>query len=151
VIHPLTDARRILPLDKKGEIIQAHPDFQLVVSYNPGYQSSAKDMKASTRQRFAALEFDYPNVETEVAIVAQEAGIDMGVARQLVAIAQSTRALKQRGLDEGASTRLLIYAGLLVRDGLTLTQSCEMTMVQALTDDPDMAAAIRDLVKAQLQ
>jgi nitric oxide reductase NorQ protein len=151
VIHPLTDARRILPLDKKGEIIQAHPDFQLVVSYNPGYQSSAKDMKASTRQRFAALEFDYPNVETEVAIVAREAGIDMGVARQLVAIAHSTRALKQRGLDEGASTRLLIYAGLLVRDGLTLSQSCEMTMVQSLTDDPDMAAAIRDLVEAQLQ
>ena len=151
VIHPLTDARRILPLDKKGEIIQAHPDFQLVVSYNPGYQSSAKDMKASTRQRFAALEFDYPNVETEVAIVAREAGIDMGVARQLVAIAQSTRALKQRGLDEGASTRLLIYAGLLVRDGLTLSQSCEMTMVQSLTDDPDIAAAIRDLVDAQLQ
>jgi nitric oxide reductase NorQ protein len=86
-----------------------------------------------------------------VAIVAREAGIDMGVARQLVAIAQSTRALKQRGLDEGASTRLLIYAGLLVRDGLTLSQSCEMTMVQSLTDDPDIAAAIRDLVDAQLQ
>ncbi|MGQ3000790.1 MAG: CbbQ/NirQ/NorQ/GpvN family protein [Hydrogenophaga sp.] len=149
VIHPLTDARRILPLDKKGEVIQAHPDFQLVVSYNPGYQSSAKDMKASTRQRFAALEFDYPDTETEVAIVAQEAGIDAALARQLVTIAQCTRALKQRGLDEGASTRVLIYAGVLVRDGLTPTQSCEMTLVRALTDDPDMAQAIRDFVKAQ--
>lgn len=149
VIHPLTDARRILPLDKKGEVIHAHPDFQLVVSYNPGYQSSAKDMKASTRQRFAALEFDYPDTDTEVAIVAQEAGIDAVLARQLVTVAQCTRALKQRGLDEGASTRVLVYAGILVRDGLTPAQSCEMTLVRALTDDPDMAKAIRDFVQAQ--
>ncbi|MGC4366558.1 CbbQ/NirQ/NorQ/GpvN family protein [Hydrogenophaga sp. R2] len=149
VIHPLTDARRILPLDKKGEVIQAHPDFQLVVSYNPGYQSSAKDMKASTRQRFSALEFDYPPMETEALIVAREAGVAGDLALQLVKIAHCTRALKQRGLDEGASTRMLIYAGTLVRDGLSPTQACEMTLVQALTDDPDMAQAIRDFVQAQ--
>lgn len=149
VIHPLTDARRILPLDKKGEVITAHPDFQLVVSYNPGYQSSAKDMKASTRQRFAALEFDYPNTDTEALIVSREAGIGIDLARQLVVIAQCTRALKQRGLDEGASTRMLIYAGILVRDGLSPAHSCEMTVVRALTDDPDMAQAIRDFVQAQ--
>lgn len=149
VIHPLTDARRILPLDKKGEVIHAHPDFQLVVSYNPGYQSSAKDMKASTRQRFAALEFNYPDTDTEVAIVAQEAGIDVELARRLVAIAQCTRALRQRGLDEGASTRVLIYAGTLVRDGLTPSQSCEMTLVQTLSDDPHMVQTIRDFVQAQ--
>jgi nitric oxide reductase NorQ protein len=106
-------------------------------------------MKASTRQRFAALEFDYPDTDTEVAIVAQEAGIDAVLARQLVTVAQCTRALKQRGLDEGASTRVLVYAGILVRDGLTPAQSCEMTLVRALPDDPDMAKAIRDFVQAQ--
>lgn len=149
VIHPLTDARRILPLDKKGEVIQAHPDFQLVVSYNPGYQSSAKDMKASTRQRFSALEFDYPPMETEALIVTREADVASDLALQLVKIAHCTRTLKQRGLDEGASTRMLIYAGTLVRDGLSPTQACEMTLVQALTDDPDMAQAIRNFVQAQ--
>ncbi len=149
VIHPLTDARRMLPLDKKGEVVQAHPDFQLIVSYNPGYQSSAKDMKPSTRQRFAALEFDYPATGTEIAIVSHEAGVDSGLAAQLVAIAHNTRALKQRGLDEGVSTRMLIYAGVLMRDGMPAAQSCEMTMIRPLTDDPDMALAIRGFVQAQ--
>lgn len=149
VIHPLTDARRMLPLDKKGEVVQAHPDFQLIVSYNPGYQSSAKDMKPSTRQRFAALEFDYPATDTEIAIVSHEAGVDTGLAAQLVAIAHNTRALKQRGLDEGVSTRMLIYAGVLMRDGMPAAQSCEMTMIRPLTDDPDMALAIRGFVQAQ--
>ena len=149
VIHPLTDARRMLPLDKKGEVVQAHPDFQLIVSYNPGYQSSAKDMKPSTRQRFAALEFDYPDTDTEIAIVAHESGVDASLAAQLVAIARNTRALKQRGLDEGVSTRMLIYAGVLMRDGMPAAESCEMTMIRPLTDDPDMALAIRSFVQAQ--
>ncbi len=149
VIHPLTDARRMLPLDKKGEVVQAHPDFQLIVSYNPGYQSSAKDMKPSTRQRFAALEFDYPVRDIEIGIVAHEAGVDAGLAAQLVDIAHHTRALKQRGLDEGVSTRMLIYAGVLMRDGMAAAESCEMTMIRPLTDDPDMALAIRGFVQAQ--
>ena len=149
VIHPLTDARRILPLDKKGEVIYAHPDFQLVVSYNPGYQSSAKDMKPSTRQRFAALEFDYPDADCEIGIVAHEADIAPELARKLVALAHSTRELKNRGLDEGASTRMLIYAGLLLRDGVDAVDGCEMTIVRTLTDDPDTALALRQLVQAQ--
>jgi len=149
VIHPLTDARRVLPLDKKGEVVQAHPDFQLVVSYNPGYQSSAKDMKPSTRQRFAALEFDYPDANTEADIVAHEAGIDRARAQRLVALAHSTRELKNRGLDEGASTRMLIYAGLLMRDGVSPADSCDMTITLALTDDPDTTAALKKLVQAQ--
>lgn len=149
VIHPLTDARRVLPLDKKGELVHAHPDFQLVVSYNPGYQSSAKDMKPSTRQRFAALAFDYPDSEIEAQIVAHEAGIAPALAAQLVAIARCSRALKQRGLDEGASTRMLIYAGILMRDGVSAHDSCEMTITRALTDDPDMARALQGFVEAQ--
>lgn len=151
VIHPLTDARRILPLDKKGEVVHAHPDFQLVVSYNPGYQSSAKDLKPSTRQRFVALDFDYPDAEHEAAIVAHEAGIDAGLARRLVRIAHSSRELKHHGLEEGVSTRMLIYAGVLIRDGVSPAESCDMTMTRALTDDPDMAAALRALIDANLE
>lgn len=149
VIHPLTDARRVLPLDKKGEVVHAHPDFQLVVSYNPGYQSSAKDMKPSTRQRFAALEFDYPDAATEADIVSHETGIERAQAERLVALAHSTRELKNRGLDEGASTRMLIYAGLLMRDGVTPAASCDMTITLALTDDPDTTHALKKLVQAQ--
>lgn len=149
VIHPLTDARRILPLDKKGELVHAHPDFQLVVSYNPGYQSSAKDMKPSTRQRFAALEFDYPDSGLEAEIVAHEAGIGPELAAKLVAIAHCSRELKHRGLDEGVSTRMLIYAGVLIRDGVSPRDSCDMTMTRALTDDPDMASALQGFVAAQ--
>ncbi|MBR8653016.1 CbbQ/NirQ/NorQ/GpvN family protein [Achromobacter sp. Marseille-Q0513] len=151
VIHPLTDARRVLPLDKKGELVRAHPDFQLVVSYNPGYQSSAKDMKASTRQRFAALEFGYPEPALEAEIVAHESGIDGALAARLVRIAEGSRALRDRGLDEGASTRMLIYAGVLIRDGVSPADSCDMTMTHALTDDPDMAAALRALIDANLE
>ena len=148
VIHPLTDARRMLPLDRKGELVHAHPDFQLVVSYNPGYQSAAKDMKPSTRQRFAALEFDYPDATVETEIVAHEAGIDAALAAQLVGVAQGSRALRQQGLDEGISTRMLIYAGILIRDGVAPRNSCEMTLTRALTDDPDLLAALRQLVDA---
>ena len=149
VIHPLTDARRMLPLDKKGEVVHAHPDFQLVVSYNPGYQSSAKDMKPSTRQRFAALSFDYPDAEVEAQIIVHETGVAAALAAQLVAIAHCTRGLKQRGLDEGASTRMLIYAGILMRDGMSPHDSCEMTITRVLTDDPNMARALHGFVEAQ--
>lgn len=149
VIHPLTDARRMLPLDKKGEVVPAHPDFQLIVSYNPGYQSRSKDMKASTRQRFAALAFDYPPLAMEASIVAHEAGIPGKVATQLVRLAHSSRALKGRGLDEGMSTRMLIYAGLLMGSGLGPHEACDMALTQALTDDPDMSRTLGDLIEAQ--
>lgn len=138
VIHPLTDHRRTLPLDKKGELIEAHKDFQLVISYNPGYQSLMKDLKQSTKQRFAALDFDYPEAEVEAQIVAHESGIDESTAQKLVQIAQRSRNLKGHGLDEGMSTRLLVYAGQLIAKGIDPAAACGMTLVRPLTDDPDM-------------
>lgn len=148
VIHPLTDDRRMLPLDKKGELLHAHPDFQLVVSYNPGYQSHSKDMKASTRQRFAAMEFDYPVLEVETGILVHEAGISTDMATVLVSIARQTRLLKNQGLAEGASTRMLLYAARLILDGMSPRESCEMTIVHALTDEVDMTESLRALVDA---
>ncbi len=150
VIHPLTDARRILPLDKKGELLHAHPDFQLVVSYNPGYQSHSKDMKASTRQRFAALEFDYPAATVEAGILVHETGIAVDKADVLVSIARQTRLLKNQGLVEGASTRMLIYAARMICDGMSPGDSCEMTIVSALSDDIDVIESLRALVDAHL-
>ncbi len=147
VIHPLTDHRRTLPLDKKGELIEAHADFQLVISYNPGYQSLMKDLKQSTKQRFGGLDFDYPVAETEVAIVARESGVDKAVAEKLVQIAHRARNLKGHGLDEGISTRLLVYAGQLISKGIDAEAACSMTMVTPLTDDPDM----RDTLNAAVQ
>lgn len=138
VIHPLTDHRRHLPLEKKGELVSAHPDFQLVISYNPGYQSLMKDLKQSTKQRFGALDFDYPPVEVEAEIVAHETGVDKATAEKLVAIGQRARNLKGHGLDEGISTRLLVYAGYLIAKGIEPKASCRMTLVRPLTDDPDM-------------
>ena len=138
VIHPLTDHRRTLPLDKKGELIQAHPDFQLVISYNPGYQSLMKDLKQSTKQRFGAMDFDYPEAAIEAEIVAAETGIDGDIAAKLVQIAHRARNLKGHGLDEGISTRLLVYAGHLISKGIAPVAACTMTMVTPLTDDPDM-------------
>ncbi|MCU7938309.1 MAG: CbbQ/NirQ/NorQ/GpvN family protein [gamma proteobacterium symbiont of Bathyaustriella thionipta] len=147
VIHPLTDHRRTLPLDKKGELIEAHPDFQLVISYNPGYQSLMKDLKQSTKQRFGGLDFDYPSEEIEVAIVAKESGVDTETAGKLVQIAHRARNLKGHGLDEGISTRLLVYAGQLISKGIEPGYACSMTMVTPLTDDPDM----RDTLDAAVQ
>jgi nitric oxide reductase NorQ protein len=147
VIHPLTDHRRTLPLDKKGELIEAHGDFQLVISYNPGYQSLMKDLKQSTKQRFGALDFDYPEAEIETGIVAKESGIDADTAGKLVQIAHRARNLKGHGLDEGISTRLLVYAGQLISKGIEPVAACTMTMVTPLTDDPDM----RDTLNAAVQ
>jgi len=138
VIHPLTDHRRQLPLDKKGEMVEAHADFQLVISYNPGYQSLMKDLKQSTKQRFGALDFDYPEEQTETEIVARESGVDPETAGKLVQIAHRARNLKGHGLDEGISTRLLVYAGQLIGKGIEPVAACTMTMVVPLTDDPDM-------------
>ena len=147
VIHPLTDHRRSLPLDKKGELIQAHPDFQLVISYNPGYQSLMKDLKQSTKQRFGAMDFDYPEASIEINIVSKESGVDMATAEKLVHIAQRARNLKGHGLDEGISTRLLVYSGQLIAKGVKPLAACSMTMVTPLTDDPDM----RDTLNAAVE
>ncbi|MGV6848892.1 MAG: CbbQ/NirQ/NorQ domain-containing protein [Marinibacterium sp.] len=147
VIHPLTDHRRQLPLDKKGELIEAHPDFQLVISYNPGYQSLMKDLKQSTKQRFAALDFDYPAAETEAMIVARETGIAPETAENLVSIAQRSRNLKGHGLDEGMSTRLLVYAGQMIAEGVEPRAACLMTLVTPLTDDPDMRETLQAAVE----
>jgi nitric oxide reductase NorQ protein len=138
VIHPLTDHRRTLPLDKKGEQVSAHPDFQLVISYNPGYQNLLKDLKQSTKQRFGALDFNYPETGVETEVVCHETGVDARTAEKLVQIAHRARNLKGHGLDEGISTRLLVYAGHLIRKGVEPKAACRMTLVRPLTDDPDM-------------
>ena len=138
VIHPLTDHRRQLPLEKKGELVHCHPDFQLVISYNPGYQSLMKDLKQSTKQRFGAIDFEYPDTEIEVEIVQHETSVGRDVAEKLVQIAHRARNLKGHGLDEGISTRLLAYAGQLICRGIDPRAACEMTLVRPITDDPDM-------------
>jgi len=138
VIHPLTDHRRNLPLEKKGEIVEAHPDFQIVISYNPGYQSLMKDLKQSTKQRFGALDFDYPTAEIETEIVTHEGGVDKATAEKLVQIAHRSRNLKGHGLDEGMSTRLLVYAAQLIGKGIDPQSAAQMALVGPLTDDPDM-------------
>ncbi len=138
VIHPLTDHRRQLPLEKKGEQVDAHPDFQIVISYNPGYQSMMKDLKQSTKQRFGAMSFDYPPSDMEVEIVAHETGVDKATSEKLVQVAQRSRNLKGHGLDEGMSTRLLIYAGQLIAKGIDPADACHMALVEPLTDDIDM-------------
>jgi nitric oxide reductase NorQ protein len=146
VIHPLTDHRRALPLDKKGELVEAHPDFQLVISYNPGYQSLMKDLKQSTKQRFGALDFGYPSAEAEAEIVVHETGVDKAVAEKLVQVAHRARNLKGHGLDEGISTRLLVYAANLIVKGIDPRAACTMTMVRPITDDPDMRETLDQAV-----
>ncbi len=138
VIHPLTDHRRTLPLDKKGEVVEAHPDFQLVISYNPGYQSLMKDLKQSTKQRFVAMDFDYAAAETEAGIVAKETGVDNDTAMKLVKIGETARNLKGHGLDEGISTRLLVYAASLINKGIKPQSACRMALVRPITDDQDI-------------
>jgi nitric oxide reductase NorQ protein len=142
VIHPLTDHRRTLPLDKKGELVDAHEDFQLVISYNPGYQSLMKDLKQSTKQRFSALDFDYPDSKVEAAIVAKEAGTDDDTAQKLVKIAHAARNLKGHGLDEGISTRLLVYAATLMNKGIEARAACRMALVRPITDDADIRSTL---------
>ena len=148
VIHPLTDHRRVLPLDKKGELIHAHPDFQLVISYNPGYQTLMKDLKQSTKQRFTAFDFDYPDAVLEAQIVAKETGMDEAVAAQLVKIGGVARNLKGHGLDEGISTRLLVYAATLIKDGVAPRDACRMAMVRPITDDADIRETLDHAIDA---
>ncbi len=148
VIHPLTDHRRMLPLDKKGELIEAHPDFQLVISYNPGYQSLMKDLKQSTKQRFTAFDFDYPEAALETGIVARETGLDAATSAKLVKIGQTARNLKGHGLDEGVSTRLLVYAATLIKNGVEPRDACRMTLVRPITDDADIRATLDHAIDA---
>lgn len=148
IIHPLTDDRRILPLDKRGELIHAHPNFQLVVSYNPGYQSITKDLKQSTKQRFGALDFHYPNEAVETAIVCHESGVVDDIAGKLVGIASRSRGLRGRGLEEGISTRMLIHAGALIRDGISPRAACNLAMIRPITDDIEILRALDGFVTA---
>ncbi|MFZ3042938.1 MAG: CbbQ/NirQ/NorQ/GpvN family protein [Thiobacillus sp.] len=148
VIHPLTDHRRTLPLDKKGELLHAHPDFQLVISYNPGYQTLMKDLKQSTKQRFTAFDFDYPEAALETRIVAEETGMDEAMAAKLVKIAGVARNLKGHGLDEGISTRLLVYAATLIKDGVAPVDACRMALVRPITDDADIRETLDHAIDA---
>ena len=148
VIHPLTDDRRILPLDKRGEIVRAHSDFRLVVSYNPGYQSVIKDLKQSTKQRFGAMDFNFPAADIETDIVAHESGATLDLASKLVGIAHKSRALRGRGLDESISTRLLINAGGLIAEGIEGHAACRLAMTAPVTDDEDMQRALDGFVEA---
>src|ERR1044071_3147364 len=146
LIHPLTDDRRILPVEKRGVVLSAPDDFVLVVSYNPGYQSVLKDLKQSTRQRFISIEFDYPPAEIEVEIVAREGGVDEQAARDLVLIGQKIRNLRGHGLEEGVSTRLLIYAAQMIARGIPPIAAAEVALCSPITDDRELQRSIREIV-----
>ncbi len=148
VIHSLTDDRRILPLEKKNEVVRAHPDFQLVISYNPGYQSVLKDLKESTKQRFGAIDFKYPEAGLEAEIVCHESGVESAVAKKLVKIAERSRNLRGHGLEEGASTRMLIHVGQLINRGVPLGEACDIALVLPITDDPDIRSALGSAIAA---
>ena len=148
VIHPLADHRRVLPIDRTGEVLHAPDNFMLVVSYNPGYQNFLKGMKPSTRQRFLALRFDFPDAAREETVLIGETGCDDMTAKRLVNIGRSLRALKDVDLEEVASTRLLVYAAILIRDGLDPVAACRSALVEALTDDLEVAAALDEVVLA---
>jgi nitric oxide reductase NorQ protein len=148
VLHPLADDRRILPIDRTGEILEAPASFMLVISYNPGYQNFLKGLKPSTRQRFVALRFGFPPPAREEAILVAETGVDPMVARRLVAIGQSLRALKDVDLEEVASTRLLVYAAALIRDGMDAEDACRAALVETLTDDAEVAVALTEVARA---
>ena len=148
VLHPLADDRRVLPIERTGEELQAPPGFMLVVSYNPGYQNLLKSLKPSTRQRFVALTFDYPEPEIERRIIEAESGADERLAHRLVRLATALRRLTDQDLEETVSTRLLVVAGRLIVSGLPEPEACRAAIVDALTDDPDTAAALDEVVQA---
>ncbi len=148
VIHPLADDRRCLPVEKKGELLRAPREFMLTISYNPGYQSVLKDLKPSTRQRFVAIEFSYPEKEMETEIVAHESGVDRDLAASLVRLGHLTRNLKDQGLQEGASTRLLIHAGKLMGAGVETVRACEAAICQPLADDQELLSGLKEMIRA---
>ena len=146
VIHPLTDDRRVLPQEKQGLLLEAHPDFFLVISYNPGYQSVMKDLKHSTRQRFVAVDFEYPEADKEKSIIVQEGGVDEETSAKLVHLGEMVRNLRQHGLEEGISTRLLVYAAKFISNGIDPGVACETAVISAMSDDPEMKEAIAEIV-----
>ncbi len=146
LIHPLTDDRRILPVEKRGLLLSAPDEFMLVISYNPGYQSVLKDLKQSTRQRFLAIEFDYPPPEAEAQIVIREGGVDELTAKDLVKIGEKVRNLKGHGLEEGVSTRLLVYAAQMIARGVDPVTACEVAIASPITDDKELQRSIREIV-----
>jgi len=150
LIHSLTDHRRLRPIEKTGELLPAHPDFLLVMSYNPGYQSVLKDLKPSTRQRFVSLTFDYPDREREATIIAHETRVDAALAERLAAIGEKVRNLREHGFEEGVSTRLLVYTGQLTARGIEPRRAAEIAIVNAVSDDAVVQTAIRDIVDALL-
>lgn len=145
-IHALTDHRRLLPIEKLGVTLRAHDDFFLVVSYNPGYQATSKELKHSTRQRFVAIDFDYPVPEVETQIISHEAGVDETLASSLAKLAAKLRTLDDIGFLEGPSTRLMIYAGRLIRQGIPEREACEAALTQAVTDDQGIQEGVREIV-----
>jgi len=147
VLHPLADDRRILPLERTGELLEAAPGFMLVVSYNPGYQNLLKGMKPSTRQRFVALRFDYPNAELEQQILIKEAGAEPHLAFKLVELAGALRRLEQNDLEEVASTRLLIYAARMIGSGMDPLQVCRCCLAEPLSDDVQTVKALMDVAR----
>jgi len=150
VLHPLTDDRRILPLERTGETLSAPDNFMLVVSYNPGYQNLLKGLKPSTRQRFVGLSFDFPQADIETEVLMGESGIDKALAEKLVSLATSLRALKDHDLEEAASTRLLVYAATLIKSGMPIRQACQAALIEPLTDDDETLKALAEVVNATL-
>ena len=148
VLHPLTDDRRILPIDRTGEELEAAPGFMLVASYNPGYQNILKTMKPSTRQRFVSLDFTFPRPEHEIPVVARESGLAEERVKPLVRLANKFRALKGQDLEEGTSTRLVVYAATLIAQGMAPDRAIRVAMIEPLTDDEDTKRGLLDLVTA---
>ena len=150
VLHPVTDDRRMLPLERTGERVEAPPEFMLVVSYNPGYHNVLKTLKPSTRQRFVAIEFDYPRRELEADIIAHESGVALELALELARIGEKVRNLRDHGLDEGVSTRLLIYAGQLMTQGIPAHRACQLAITKAITDDLEAQRAVHEIISTIL-
>ena len=148
IIHPLTDHRRLLTIDKLGEVVEAADSFLLVVSYNPGYQNVLKDLKHSTRQRFVALDFQFPDIAREAKIIEHESGVDEQNALQLARLGHKVRNLREHGLKEGASTRVLIYAGRLIKEGITPRRACQVAVTWGITDDPQVQRSLEEVVTA---
>jgi nitric oxide reductase NorQ protein len=146
VLHSLADYRRVLPIDRTGELIEAHPDFMLVVSYNPGYQNVLKGMKPSTKQRFIAMSFEYPHAELEIKIVIKESGVDAEVAQKLVNIAGEIRQLDDTDIQEAVSTRLLIYAAKLIVKGFNPYDACMHAIVESLSDEEEVLSVLKKLI-----
>ncbi len=146
IIHPLSDHRRILPIDKKGKIVAAHENFLLVISYNPGYQSVIKDLKQSTRQRFVAIDFDYPSREQETQIIKHESSVAKEIAYELAKVGEKVRNLKGHALNEGVGTRLLIYAGRLINEGIAPRRACDIAITTSLTDEIEVQSAISEVI-----